>query len=362
MTGTERRLTIVGLGSGNKDDLTLGAWHAMKEADQLYLRTANHPVVAWLKQQGIAFTTFDGVYEQHNQFSDVYDWIVEHLIAATIDASHVVYAVPGHPLVAEQTTHRLLDLGKKANIEVEIIGGRSFLEQVFTRFKIDPIDGLLVLDGLGLSAERLSPRTPTIIAQVYDQLTASDVKLTLMERYPDDYAVVVAHALGIPHEERVYRVPLYEMDHQFPVSSHSLLFVPPVKEDAYLTRDFADFVRIIATLRGPGGCPWDRQQTHESLQKYLIEETNEFITAVNNDDSENMCEELGDVLLQIVLHAQIASEHETFTIHDVIESISEKMIRRHPHVFADVDVQSVADVVNNWQAIKEEEKRGKRNL
>lgn len=362
MAGTERRLTIVGLGSGDKDDLTLGAWHTLQEAERLFLRTAHHPVVAWLQQQGVSFTTFDDVYERHDQFSDVYDRIVEQLMAATEEVSTVVYAVPGHPMVAEETTHRLLKLGEKANIEVEIIGGRSFLEQVFTSFKIDPIDGLLLLDGLGLTAEQLSPRTPTVIAQVYDQLTASDVKLTLMERYPDDFTIVVAHALGIPHEERIRRVPLYEIDHQFPLSSHSLLFVPPVPEDEYLTRDFADFIRIIATLRGPDGCPWDRQQTHDSLRKYFVEETNEFIAAVNNNDPENMCEELGDVLLQIALHAQIASEQGTFTIHDVIESISEKMIRRHPHVFADVVVQSEAEVAKNWRAIKDAEKRGKRNL
>lgn len=353
----EGRLTIVGLGSGDQDDLTLGTWHILQKADKLYLRTAQHPVVDWLRQQEVTFTTFDALYEQYDHFSAVYEVIVERLIAAASAGTSIVYAVPGHPMVAEQTTHMLLQRGEQAGVDVEVVGGRSFLEQAFTSLRIDPIDGFLLLNGLSLTPESLNPRTPTVIAQVYDQLTASDVKLTLMERYPDDYEVTVAHALGINEQEHVHRVPLYELDHNFPLSSLSLVFVPPVPREVYLTREFTDFIHIIATLRGPEGCPWDRQQTHDSLRKYLVEETAEFIEAVNEGDPEHMCDELGDVLLQIALHAQIAAEQETFSIHDVIAGISEKMLRRHPHVFADGNAANADEVVSSWQAIKDEERR-----
>lgn len=225
----KRRLTITGLGSGGVHDLTLGTWQTIQKADILFLRTADHPVVDWIKKRGVVFSTFDAVYEQYDDFTRVYETITERLIRATTAGKHLVYAVPGHPMVAERTTKLLLVRGPREGIDVKVQGGPSFLEQVFTRLKIDPIDGLLILDGLDLDAKMLHPRVPTVIAQVYDPLTASDVKLTLMERYPDEHEVTVAHALGVSHLEHIQRVPLYAMDHDFPVSSLSLIFIPPLK-------------------------------------------------------------------------------------------------------------------------------------
>lgn len=353
---SEGRITVIGLGSGDESDLTLGTWQILQKAERLYLRTAHHPVVDWLRRQGVTFSTFDDVYEQHDRFAPVYEDVVDCLIGEA-RGTHVVYAVPGHPMVAEQTTQLLLERGPQRGVDVEVKGGCSFLEEAFTRLTLDPINGFLLLNGLDFTAGACNPRIPTIIAQVYDQMTASDVKLTLMERYPDDFEVTVAHALGVDGRERIRRVPLYELDHDFPVSSLSLVMVPPVPEDVTMNREFADFIGIIAKLRGPDGCPWDRKQTHESLRKYLVEETAEFIEAVNEKDPDQMCEELGDVLLQIALHAQIAAENEWFSIYDVIESISEKMIRRHPHVFGDGETEDADDVVKNWQAIKKAEKK-----
>lgn len=350
------QITIVGLGSGDETDLTLGVWRELQEAEHLFLRTAQHPVATWLRQEGIHFTAFDAIYERYDRFQPVYEAIVTRLFSAAKDKK-VVYAVPGHPMVAEETTQQLIQRSNQEGVEVEVIGGRSFLEEAFARFRLDPIDGFLLLDGLACDSRALNPRIPTIIAQVYDQMTASDVKLTLMERYPDDAEVIVAQALGIQGEEHIRRIPLYELDHDFPVSSHILIFVPPVATDVGVRRAFEDLMDIVATLRGPDGCPWDREQTHKSLRPYLIEETAEFIEAVNAQDSHHMCEELGDVLLQVALHAQIAAENGQFTIDDMIENINEKLIRRHPHVFGNVSVADAAAVEENWQAIKREEKR-----
>ena len=123
--------------------------------------------------------------------------------------------------------------------------------------------------------------------------------------------------------------------------------------------DFADFVGIVARLRGPGGCVWDRAQTHESLKKYFREETDEALEAIDNEDFENLCEELGDVLLQIVLHARIAEEEGHFDMADVIQGISDKMIRRHPWVFGDVEIDTIDENVSMWEEIKKKEKEGK---
>ena len=111
-------------------------------------------------------------------------------------------------------------------------------------------------------------------------------------------------------------------------------------------------LQIMEKLRSPEGCPWDREQTHQTLKRYLIEEAYEVLEAVDSGDPALLAEELGDVLLQVVFHAQIARELGTFTMDDVIDGICEKLIRRHPHVFADTEVESVGDVMRNWEAIK----------
>ncbi|MCT6902452.1 MAG: nucleoside triphosphate pyrophosphohydrolase [Lactobacillus sp.] len=151
-------------------------------------------------------------------------------------------------------------------------------------------------------------------------------------------------------------MPLYELDKSVEVNNLTTVYVPPVKSQEESLRDWTTFRQIIATLRGPNGCPWDQKQTHESLKKYLLEEAHEYLAAVDAEDDFAMIEELGDVLLQVFLHAQIGEDQGYFTLEDVLASISKKMIRRHPHVFGDVAVEDADDVVANWEAIKAEEK------
>lgn len=122
---------------------------------------------------------------------------------------------------------------------------------------------------------------------------------------------------------------------------------------------FDEFVATIAALRSESGCPWDRKQTHESLKECLVEETGEVLEAIDKKDDANLCEELGDVLLQVVMHAQIAAEEGRFTIEDVISGVNEKMIRRHPHVFGDIKVSSVEEGLDLWEQIKQKEKEAK---
>ncbi len=117
-------------------------------------------------------------------------------------------------------------------------------------------------------------------------------------------------------------------------------------------RDFKSLVKIVADLRGPNGCPWDKEQTHQSLTQYAIEETAELVEAIEKNNPQLVCEELGDVLFQVLLHAQLANEKGLFDIHDVIAAVNEKMIRRHPHVFGDVEVQNSDEVLQNWEQIK----------
>jgi tetrapyrrole methylase family protein / MazG family protein len=354
-----KKIEILGLGSGDIEQLPLGVYKRLLHNENIFLRTKEHPVVAELEKEGLRYTSFDSIYEKHDQFEDVYQEITKTLlhIAETLS---VTYVVPGHPLVAERTVQLLLELGPKLGVEVVIGGGQSFLDALIQAVKIDPIDGFQLLDGTALFANELQIGQHLFIGQVYDQFIASNVKLTLMEKLPDDYEVYVVTAAG-SREERIEKVPLYELDRTVTINNLTSVYIPPVKEEKVLWKNFSKLREIIAVLRGPNGCPWDKEQTHESLKKYLIEETYEVLEAIDNDDIDHLIEELGDVLLQVLLHAQIGEDEGFFSVDDVIEGLSAKMVRRHPHVFGNIKAETANEVVQNWQEIKKQEKGEKQN-
>jgi tetrapyrrole methylase family protein / MazG family protein len=349
-----KKIEILGLGAGDIEQLPYGIYKKLMQSSHVFLRTKEHPVIAELEKEGLQFSSFDKIYEKHDQFEAVYHEITRVLLDEA-ENNTITYAVPGHPLVAERTVQLLLDLGPKEGVEVVIGGGQSFLDAIFQALKIDPIDGFQLLDGTSLNASELQQNQHIFISQVYDQFVASEVKLTLMERYPDDYEVVIVTAAG-SKEEHVERVLLFELDRKVTLNNLTSVYVPPVKDEQILWKDFSYFREIISQLRGPNGCPWDKEQTHESLKKYLIEETYEVIEAIDNEDIDHLIEELGDVLLQVMLHAQIGEDEGYFSISDVVEGISAKMIRRHPHVFGNKQADTAEEVVKNWEEIKKAEK------
>ncbi|WP_347940976.1 nucleoside triphosphate pyrophosphohydrolase [Peribacillus simplex] len=347
-------ITIIGLGAGDLDQLPLGIYKKLIQTEQCFVRTIDHPVIGDLKREGINFTAFDGIYEKHDQFEAVYEEIAGTLLQEASNRS-VLYAVPGHPMVAEKTVQLLLEKGPALGIAIKLEGGQSFLDPLFQAVRIDPIEGFQLLDGTDLSPDDLHITQHMIIGQVYDAFSASNVKLTLMEKLPDDYEVYIVTAAG-SSQEKVTKCALFELDRQMELSNLTSVYVPPVSEEALRYREFSKLRQVIAELRGPDGCPWDKKQTHESLKKYLIEEAYELIDSIDEEDDEGMIGELGDVLLQVMLHSQIGEDEGMFTIDDVIEGITAKMIRRHPHVFGDVEVNGEEDVLVNWQKIKEDEK------
>lgn len=354
------QLHIVGLGSGDAGQLTLAAWNAIKEAETVVLRTADHPVAAWLKQNGVAYTSFDDIYASASSFAEVYERIASECIRMARASAHpVVYAVPGHPSVAEATVRLLKERCPREGVELTITGGESFLDQAFLRLGFDPIDGFLLLDAEGLSADRLQPQVHTIVTQVYDALTASDVKLALLEWYPPEYRIVFARSLGVAGEEEVREIPIVELDRQPQYGNRTLVWIPKDDDERLRIRTFERLRDIVRILRSPEGCPWDREQTHTSIRRNLIEETCEVLETIDNDDPEAMCEELGDLLLQIMLHAEMESEAGTFDIGDVVQGLNEKLIRRHPHVFGDVRADDAGEALRNWDRIKAEEKKAK---
>ncbi len=205
------KITVVGLGPGDEEGLSLGIFRLLTRAEDLWLRTGRHPVVSWLDEEGVSYQTFDSVYEKHTDFSSVYREIADQLFARA-RKGNVVYGVPGHPMVAEKTVEILQREGRKQEVLVEVKGGTSFMDAVFTCVGVDPVEGFLLLDGTALDAGFVNPRVHQLITQVYDRMVASEVKLTLMEVYPDDTPVTVVTAAGVSGQERVEQVPLYMLD------------------------------------------------------------------------------------------------------------------------------------------------------
>jgi tetrapyrrole methylase family protein/MazG family protein len=172
----------------------------------------------------------------------------------------------------------------------------------------------------------------------------------LLNQYPPEHEVALLHSVGTEFEQ-VIRLPLAEIDRRDDVAHLTSLYIPALPRAS----GFPSFQETIAHLRAPEGCPWDREQTHQTLRRYLLEETYEVLAALDDNDPIALREELGDLLLQIVLHAQIAIESEEFRMTDVVAGIEAKIRRRHPHVFGEVKVNDADDVTRNWELIKQSE-------
>ncbi|MFC0559592.1 nucleoside triphosphate pyrophosphohydrolase [Halalkalibacter alkalisediminis] len=349
-----KKITVLGLGAGDLEQMPLGVYRHLLKQKSVYIRTEDHPAIRELTEEGVSFQSFDSTYEEHDEFESVYQSIVAQLLEKAKE-EEVTYAVPGHPFVAERTIQLLVEASQRDEVEVTFLGGQSFLDAMYTALRIDPIEGCQIVDGTAFNRDEIELNHHLIIVQVYDAMIASEVKLTLMERLPDDYEVTIATAVG-SKEEQLTKVPLYELDHATTLNNLTAVYVPPVREDKLLYGEFDKLREVIAVLRGPNGCPWDQKQTHDSLKKYFIEEVYEVLEAIDEEDDEHLIEELGDVLLQIMLHAQIGEDNGYFSIRDVIHAITEKMIRRHPHVFGEVTVNDADEVVSNWDEIKKQEK------
>ena len=344
-------ITIIGLGPGSPELLTRQAWEVLSNASEIYVRTARHPTLDGLPSS-VKVKSFDYLYEQAATFSQVYSQVADEVLRLGA-TSNLIYCVPGHPLVGEASVTDLLKRAKAAGIPTEVIAGLSFIEPALTALRLDALDGLQVVDALEVAAAHhpaLDPDRPALLAQVYNRAVASDVKLTLLNQYPPEYEVALLQVVGTQFEQ-VIHLPLAAIDRRDDLAHLTTLYVPPLTQ----VGGFATFQETIARLRAPAGCPWDREQTHQSLRKYLLEETYEVLEALDADDPQALCEELGDLLLQIVLHAQIAVEAEEFRMPEVIAGIDAKIKRRHPHVFGEVKVNNSDDVTRNWQTIKRAE-------
>jgi len=348
-----RGITLLGLGPGESFLLTRQAWDLLANIPEVYLRTLQHPAVAGFPP-GLRVYSFDHLYDQGDTFPEVYNQIVEYVLELGKRPEGVVYAVPGQPFFAEATTPEIARRARQAGIALRVVDGLSFIDAIFSALRIDPFPNTALVDALELTVAHhppFPPSAPALIAQIHSPAVASEVKLTLMAVYPDEHLVQLVHAAGTSRE-LIEELPLYAIDRSQHIGLLTSLYVPTLGHST----SFEAFQEVVAHLRAPEGCPWDRDQTHQTLRPYLLEEAYEVLIALDADDPVGVREELGDLLLQIVLHAQIASEYGEFTMADVLQSIHAKLVHRHPHVFSDLVVEDKEKVVENWERIKAAER------
>jgi tetrapyrrole methylase family protein/MazG family protein len=359
---TGGRVVVVGLGPAGVDLMLPAARVAFERSGHRYLRTRRHPAAEELEASGLAAESFDARYDAASSYAELYPTIVAELISAAREHGEVVYAVPGNPAVAERTVELLR---ASTEVDVDVVPGLSFVDLAWTRLGRDPMAGMHVVDAQDFVVSAAGRSGPTLVGHVTDRWLVSDLKLALLDALPAATPIVVLQRLGLP-DEHVQEVPLAEIDRAVEPDHLTSVFVDTGTRG--VAGDVAALVALARRLRGPGGCPWDAEQTHHSLTRYLLEEAYETVEVleqlpgdapagpVDLDAYARVEDELGDLLFQVVFHSILASEAGAFDLGDVARGVHDKLVRRHPHVFGDVEAETASAVIANWEQIKKAER------
>lgn len=356
-------ITIVGLGPGPEALWTLAASRAITASPRLWLRTRRHPSAAPVLLLRPDAQSFDDLYDRYAELPAVYAAVTEQLLDETASGD-ICYAVPGSPAVGEATVGLIRSGAAAAGIAVQEVPGVSFLSPVLTALGWDALDGLQVADTMDLAHRHhppFDPDRPVLLAQAFSRLVAGDAKLILLGQYPPDHPVLLVRGAGTPRES-VEEMRLADLDRRDTFDDETTLAIPaltcgrPGHGSAPVGGSLQTLAEMMARLRAPDGCPWDLKQSHESLGPFLLEEAHEVLAAIDSRDDAALKGELGDLLLQVVFHAQIASEDARFTVHDVVCAVTDKIVARHPHVFGDEHAASAKDVEDRWEDLKRRER------
>lgn len=350
------KIIVIGLGPGNEGSLTLDAAEKICNGNKVFLRTKEHPAIKYLERKNIIYESYDYLYQEKDSIEEVYEAIVDNLVETSRKHGEINYCVPGNPVLGETTVSKLIILRDMGEIELEIISGMSFIDVVLSSLCEDSIDGLKIIDGLDFKEGNLDINSNNIIVHIYNKELASEAKLKLAELYGDDHEIYVVKAAGVTDEEKISRIPIFKLDRIEWINHLTSIFVPKMGKNNKKFYDMNNLINIMETLRSENGCKWDIKQTHKSLREYLIEEAYEVVDAIDKEDVDLICEELGDLLLQVIFHSQIAREEGYFNIWNVINGISEKLIYRHPHVFGEVEVNNDVEATDSWNKMKDKEK------
>ena len=339
------KVTIVTLGPGPKDLLTLGAAAQMKKAGKLILRTARHGAAVFLEEENIPYESLDALHETSDDFDAFMKAAADRVLEAAKQRA-VTYAVADP--AQDATVSRLKAI---AGDRLVIMPGVSLAGALVSQAL--PDGPFMVSSATNLKT--VNAQQPLCVVELNSRALAGTVKLTLLQTYGEN-----AGLLFFPPASCVTRksVPLTlpDLDRQ-PRYDHTAGFIIFPVPLLHRTRfDPEDLLAIMRRLRAPDGCPWDREQTHQSLAKYLVEEANEAACALLEEDWAHVAEELGDVFLQLAFHATVGYEYGTFGWGDMLEAICGKLIRRHPHVFGEMKLNTSGEVLKSWDAIKKAER------
>ncbi len=348
-------LQIVALST--PETISSKALTACKAAKRLYLQTEQTPCA--LPVVGLQYDSMDDLYRQADDFDALQAAIQARLFSSGED---VTYAVPGR--AAGEALFTLSREAEKRGYTVETVAGAGYAEAAIDAGQMQY--NSFVTAAAATLPQQLDRRLPLVIEELDTAIAASEVKLRLLEYWPDETKLTI-YMLGESGHYAQASVPLYMLDrlssdeafikaHPTPYHAATVVYVPPCELLSLERFGYEELEEVMLRLRAPGGCPWDAEQSHESLKRSLIEECYEVLDAIDAKDDAALCEELGDVLLQVVFHAQIAAEQARFTGRDISTGIVEKLIYRHPHVFGTGKADTAEAVLDKWEELKKAEK------
>jgi tetrapyrrole methylase family protein/MazG family protein len=343
-------VVVAGLGPAGPELVTADVLDLLERIEHRYLRTGRHP--AAVVAEGAP--TFDHHYEAADDFDGVYRAIVDDLAEAAAAHGEVLYLVPGSPRVLERTVDWLV---ADDRVDVDVRPALSFLDLTWVRLGVDPFEaGVRIVDGHRFAERAAGERGPLLVAHCHNQRVLSDIKLAYDDDEPE--RVVVLQRLGLP-DERIAEVAWADLDREVEADHLTTLWIPETVRD--LAGEVVRFHELVRTLRAE--CPWDREQTHASLTRHLLEEAYEVLEAIDHVDEasgsgfDDLEEELGDLLFQVVFHSVLAAEEGRFTLADVARGIHDKLHARHPHVFEPgAAATDVAQLTVDWENRKVTEK------
>ena len=349
------RIVIVGIGPAGPEYVTEHTLQEIARIPHRYLRTARHPS-AHVVPNAI---TCDEIYEAADTFDDVYVAITDRLVDAATAHGEILYAVPGSPLILEHTVRVLVD---DPRVECIVHPAMSFLDLAYARLRIDPVEAAVTLiDGHDFATAAAGHSGPLLVAHTHASWVLNDIKLAVESATGDEPVTILAR-LGSA-DESITHTTWAELDRTVVADHLTCLYIPRLA--APVAAEMVRLHQLTRVLREQ--CPWDQEQNHASLVRYLVEETYEVVDALQALDESDpatddaLVEELGDLLYQIEFHAIIAEQQGRFTMADVAQGVHDKLVRRHPHVFRPADgdqviAEDAATVKANWDDIKKVEK------
>ena len=341
-------LTVVSLGPGDPELLNMKTLSAIRNAELLILRTSRHPVADWLEKQHISFISLDTFYDNAVDFEELNAGIADYIFERSANAG-LVYAVPD--AYSDLSVRALLARSSEPSM-IHIVPGVGFFDHL-TSLSLFHLNGVLLTISSAsdlLASGYYDPNQSILITELDNPILAGQIKLLLLNMLDDEHEIFLFNGDSVPES-----MPLYQMDRIKQIDHLTSVLIPGSgfqDRNRFVLRDLA---ALMEKLRSQDGCPWDRSQTHKSLEPYIVEEAWECVSSIDQNDMDHLCDELGDLLFQIVFHASVGSAFDEFTLDDIITSICRKMIRRHPHVFRDSEKKDIGNSIDFWEKIKREE-------